>query len=149
MNQDDLSYVLFYEDVQEGQELPSFQRVTTIESWNRYAAAKDEFIIFHQDDDEGRAQGERGAFGMGNVRYAYLHDMLRGWIGLQGEIRRVHVQHRAINNKGDLLTAWGKVTRKYVEEGRHLIDLEIGVTNQDRVLATPGTATVQLPSRTG
>jgi hypothetical protein len=57
------------------------------------------------------------------------------------------VQYRQLNFKNDILTCHGKVTRKYIEDGRHYVDLDVWVMNQKNENTTPGYATVILPSR--
>ena len=69
-----------------GDTVPAFTRHTGFETWNRYAAVNDEFVPIHMDDEAGRAAGYPTAFGMGNLQWAYLHDLLRGWIGDDGRI---------------------------------------------------------------
>ena len=52
------------------------------------------------DDEAGRRAGnEQGAFGMGNLRYAYIVNALHDWIGDEGIVREVGCQYRAINQK--------------------------------------------------
>ena len=138
---------LYFEDVELGQEVPPFVRQTGIMEWNRFAAANEEFVPFHMEDEPAIASGQRGVFGMGNIRYAYLHDMLMNWAGRDGWIKRVACQYRGYNFKGETLTCTGKVVNKKVEDGLHLVELEIGVTNNEGVNTAPGTATVVLPSR--
>ena len=138
---------LYWDDVQEGQEVPTFQRVTDLMNWNRYAAVNDEFLYIHMDDEAGKAANQPGVFGMGNVRWAYMHNMLTIWIGDSGFIRKLDTQYRVLNLKEDTLTAMATVTRKYVENGEHLLDLDIWVENQRGENTCPGHATVQLPSR--
>lgn len=140
---------VYFEDVEVGQEVPPFVRQTDFMNWNRYAAVNDEFVYIHMDDEAGRNALQPGAFGMGNLRFAYIHNMLRDWIGEEGDIRRVSVQYRAINLKNDILTCKGTITRKYIENGEHLVDLEVHVVNQHGRETTPGTATVVLPSKNG
>ena len=60
-----------------GAELPVFVRTTGFHNWNRYAAVNDEFVPIHMDDEAGRASGQAGAFGMGNLRWSYLLNALR------------------------------------------------------------------------
>jgi len=48
-----------------------------------------------------------------------------------------------------MLTFAANVTRRYVEGGRHLVDIEQEARNQDGELSVVGTGTVELPSRTG
>src|ERR1019366_2120745 len=73
---------VYFDDVKVGDEMPTWSRTTNFMHWNRYAAVNDEFVPFHMDDDDGRKAGnQQGAFGMGNLRYAYLANALRDWIG--------------------------------------------------------------------
>src|ERR1700749_2204090 len=69
-----------------GDELPPFTRVTGLDNWNRYAAVNDEFVPIHMDDEAGREAGYPTAFGMGNLQLAYLHSLVRGWLGDDGVI---------------------------------------------------------------
>ncbi|MCX6023918.1 MAG: hypothetical protein NTZ05_19750 [Chloroflexi bacterium] len=102
---------LHWEDVVEGQDIPSFSRTTGFMEGNRFAAANEEHVSFHMDHKAGEAMGAPGAFGMGNLRFAYLHNMLEDWIGADGAIKKVGVQYRDRNFEGETLTAWGKVVR--------------------------------------
>ncbi|MEO2173879.1 MAG: hypothetical protein ABGY96_07245 [bacterium] len=139
---------LYFEDINIGDELSPWSRTTGFMNWNRYAAVNDEFVPFHMDDEAGRAaKNEQGAFGMGNLRYAYIVNALRDWIGDEAEIREVGCQYRAINQKDDVLTVVGKVTEKRSENGENLVTLETNVTNQLGDATCPGHAVVVLPGR--
>jgi len=138
---------LYWEDVQVGQEVPPFARTTELGNWNRWAAHNDEFVPMHMDDDAAKENGQPAAFGQGPLRFSYLHSMLREWMGDDGFIVKVSAQMRGINYKHDTLTISGKVKDKRVENGQHLVDLEVGITNQRGENVTPGEATVRLPSR--
>lgn len=137
-----------FADVQVGDDLPGWSRTTDFMSWNRYAAVNDEFVYIHMDDEAGRAAlNEAGAFGMGNLRYAYILNALRDWIGDEAEVREVGCQFRAINQKHDTLTVTGKVTDKRVEDGENRVYLDVDVVNQDGKPTCPGHAVVVLPDR--
>jgi acyl dehydratase len=139
---------VFYEDVSVGDELPRWQRTTGFMNWNRYAAVNDEFVPFHMDDEAGRAaKNEQGAFGMGNLRYAYIVNALRDWIGDEAIIREVGCQYRAINQKNDVLTVTGVVTDKKIENGENVVYLDTNVTNQDGAATCPGHAVIVLPGK--
>lgn len=141
---------LYFEDVNVGDELPAWSRKTDFMSWNRYAAVNDEFVYIHMDDEAGRkALNEQGAFGMGNLRYAYIVNSLQAWIGDEAEIREIGCQFRAINQKNDVLTVVGKVTEKVVEDGEHRLKLDIDVVNQNGDPTCPGHAIVAIPTRQG
>jgi acyl dehydratase len=139
---------IYFEDVTVGDEIPAWSRQTDFMHWNRYAAVNDEFVYIHMDDEAGRrALNERGAFGMGNLRYAYILNALRDWIGDEAEIREVGCQFRAINQRNDILTVQGRVRETKVEEGEHRVYLDVNVVNQNGEATCPGHATVVLPSR--
>jgi acyl dehydratase len=141
--------LVYWEEVETGQEIPTFERKTDLMHWNRYAAINDEFVYIHMDPDYAKSIGQPDVFGMGNLRLAYLHNLLRGWIGEAGDIKRVGCQYRALNFRDDVLTARGRITRKYVDHGDHLVDLEVWVENQKGENTCPGVATVRLPTRQG
>ena len=139
---------VYFEDVSVGDEMPAWSRTTDFMHWNRYAAVNDEFVPFHMDDEAGRKAGNKqGAFGMGNLRYAYLVNALRDWIGDEAEIREIGCQYRAINQKNDTLTVVGKVVEKEVVDGENRVKLTTNVMNQAGEATCPGHAVVVLPSR--
>ena len=137
---------LRFKDIQVGDRLPEWSRQTSFPEWNRYAAVNHEFVPFHMDDEAGRAAGNpKGAFGMGNLRYAYIVNALHDWIGDEGIVREAGCQHRVLNCKDDVLTVVGEVTEKVVEDGEQRVRLDINVVNQDGVPTCPGHAVVVLP----
>jgi acyl dehydratase len=140
---------LHFEDVQVGDELPPWSRTTDFMHWNRFAAVNDEFMPFHMDDGEGRGAGNpAGAFGMGNLRFAYMLNALQAWIGDEAEVREVACQYRVMNQKGDTLTVRGRVVDKSVADGEARVRLELDVVNQADQTTCPGHAVVVLPTRT-
>ncbi|MYE24124.1 MAG: hypothetical protein F4Y01_09295 [Gammaproteobacteria bacterium] len=134
-----------FEDIQIGDKLPTWSRKTSFAEWNRYAAVNEEFVPFHMDDEAGRRAGnEAGAFGMGNLRYAYIVNALREWIGDDAIVREVGCQYRAINQKDDVLTVTGEVTAKKAEDGENRVYLDINVVTQTGAPTCPGHAVVAL-----
>jgi acyl dehydratase len=127
-----------------GTVIPPYIRSTGPASWNRYAAVNDEFIDIHMDDDAAKAVGMPGVFGMGNLRIAYLHNLLGHWLGDAGDIAELRCELRGINLKGDTLTCHATVTETSDDDGLQLATLDIGVVNQDGHETTPGSATVVL-----
>jgi acyl dehydratase len=143
-----MSVNVYFEDVEVGQSITPWSRKTDFMNWNRYAAVNDEFVYIHMDDEAGRAaKNERGAFGMGNLRFAFLLNMLRDWAGDEVQIRELGCQYRTINQKNDVLTCTGTITEKVTENGEHLVRLDVNVADQDGKAGTPGHAVVVLPSR--
>ena len=133
--------------VTEGTQVPVFIRETGFYNWNRYAAVNDEFVPIHMDDEAGRAQGFPGAFGMGNLMWSYLHNLVRDWMGDEGRIVAMSCSFRAPNNRGMTVEARGTVTAVRDEDGRRLVDLDLAVVDHDapETVLVPATATVALP----
>jgi acyl dehydratase len=142
-----MAYNVYYEDVEIGQGIPAFERETDFMNWNRYAAVNEEFVYVHMDDEAGKAAGQGEAFGMGNLRWAYVLNALQDWAGDEVEIRELSMQFRAINHKHDLLRTTGVVTDKKQENGENLVVLDINVLNQKDEKTAPGRAVMVLPSR--
>ena len=140
---------VYYEDIEIGQEVPAFERETDFMNWNRYAAVNDEFVYLHMDDAVAKAAGQGEAFGMGNLRWAYVINALQNWVGDESEVRELSMQFRVINQKHDVLTTQAVVTGKEVADGEHRVLLDVNVVNQDGVAGAPGKAVVVVPSRAG
>jgi hypothetical protein len=131
--------------VQPGDTIPPFERTTGFHNWNRYAAVNDEFVDIHMDDGAGQAAGYPGAFGMGNLQWAYLHNMLRDWVGDEGRIVRMACQFRGPNLRNTVVTARGTVTAVHAADGETVIDLDVWTETEASGKVAVGTATVAVP----
>jgi acyl dehydratase len=131
--------------IEVGDSIPEFVRETGFHNWNRFAAVQYEFVPIHMDDEAGQAAGYPTAFGMGNLQWSYLHNLLRGWIGEEGRIVSVSCQFRAPNIKGQTVTAKGTVTAVREEGGERFVDLEVWTEEQSGQQLAPGSATVAFP----
>jgi hypothetical protein len=126
-----------------GDELPSFKREAGFHAWNRFAAVNEEFVDIHMDDDAGRAAGFRSAFGMGALQWAYLHCLLRQWLGTSGgRIVHVQCQFRGASEKGSTVTAKGVVTAVRDEDDGRYIDVDVWTETDDGARLAPGHATI-------
>jgi acyl dehydratase len=136
-----------FDELVAGDELPPFVRTADFHAFNRYAAVNDEFVDIHMDDEAGRAAGYPGAFGMGNLTFAWMHCLLREWLGDFGRIVRLECQFRAPALRGDTVTCRATVTRTWGEDGRTLANLDVWSENQRGETTAPATATVELLAR--
>jgi acyl dehydratase len=125
-----------------GQPIPPWQRVGSLEHWNRFAAVNYEFAGHHMDDEVGRREGFAAAFIMAPFSHAYLHAMLREWIGEQGRIVNIDMRLKNPLLRDRTLTAGGEVTSVRQEDGEVFVDLKIWQVDDQQTQLAVGTAIV-------
>jgi acyl dehydratase len=101
----------------------------------------------HWENDFALMVGAPGAYDYGPERCSWLTHHLTNWIGDDGFLRRAHCKIRRHNPEGDTLFIDGRITRKFTEDGRHLVEIEQEARNQDGELSVVGGGTVELPKR--
>ena len=101
----------------------------------------------HWEEEFALEVGAPGAYDYGPERNSWLTHQLTNWMGDDGFLRKSHCKVRRHNPEGDMLFFKAKVKRKFVEEGRHLVEIEQEARNQDNELSVVGTGVVELPSR--
>jgi acyl dehydratase len=137
---------LYFEDVQDGQEIelkvtPSTQQLV------HWAAGSGDFYQIHYDQDFAKSTGLQGNIVHGALTQAFLGRRQHEWIRYDGRVKRWAVSYRGMDVPGQEMTCKGKVTAKRREGGENLVDLEVWTENPQGQRTTPGTATVALPSR--
>jgi acyl dehydratase len=131
-----------------GQGIPEYVvEHTGLMHWNRFASVNDEFVPIHMDDEAGRAAGYPSAFGMGNLQWSILHNLVRQVAGPNGRIRSLTCTFRGPNLKGQTVSAGGTVTGVAVEDGTAVVSLDIWTRNEKGEDLAPGTAVVAVPGR--
>ena len=78
----------------------------------------------HWEEDFALEVGAPGAYDYGPERCSWLTHHLTNWMGDDGFLRRAECKVRRHNPEGDLLFIKGRVKRKFVEDGRHLVEIE-------------------------
>ena len=139
---------IFWEDVNEGMDLPSLVKNPTTRQLVQYAGASGDFYEIHYDKDFAQETGLSGVIIHGALKSAFLGQLLTDWAGPSGTLKRLTCQYRGMDYPGQPITAKGTVTRKYQEGQQYLIDCNIWLENPEGENTTPGSATVSLPSRT-
>jgi acyl dehydratase len=101
----------------------------------------------HWDADFALMVGAPGAYDYGPERCSWLTHHATNWMGDAGFLRQAKSQVRRHNPDGDVIFIDGSVTRKFQENGRHLVEIkQLAKTYNDEVSAT-GVVIVELPSR--
>jgi len=103
--------------------------------------------IGHHRESVAKDVGVPGTYDYGPQRSAWMATLITNWMGDAGVLKRVRTEMRRFNIVGDTTFCKGKVVRKYIEDGRHLVAIEQEARQQDDELSILGTGIVELPSR--
>ena len=139
----------FWDDVAVGLELPAVVKRPSTRQLVKYAGASGDFYEVHYDKDFAVDIGLPGLIVHGALKNAYLAQVVTDWMGSDGFLRKLSVRYRGTDVPNDDLTCSGRVTKVYEHEGAHLIDCVLTLVNSQGEQTTTGTATVQLPARSG
>jgi len=101
----------------------------------------------HWEEEFALEVGAPGAYDYGPERCSWLTHQLTNWMGDDGFLCRTECKVRRHNPEGDLLFIKGQVKRKFVEDGRHLVEISQEGRNQDDEQSVVGSGIVELPSR--
>ncbi len=114
---------------------------------NPETGAQDSAARGHAEQKMAREVGMPGGYDVGPQRISWVGQLMTNWIGDDGFLRRLNVSVRRPNIFGDVSWCRAKIVDKRIEEGAHLVDLEVFVENQLGEVTAKGTAVVELPSR--
>lgn len=138
---------VFFEDVESGNELPPIVKKYTLMKMAAFAGVHGDWCPGHYDYKACNDHGLKAPVAYGMQITAYASQVLTDWMGPNGVLKKFMSQTRAFVYAQDALTFKGKVLKKYVEEGKHFVDLEIWAEKEDGSRAQSGLGTVILPSR--
>ena len=124
-----MSKQLTYEDVKEGMEIPSLVKETSTRMSAEWAGASGDYDPIHYDTDYARKRRFPDAVVNGRLKVAWLMQLMTRWIGDEGKLKKLGCQHRGMDIIGDTVKVKGVVTKKYVENGEHLVDCDIWTEN--------------------
>ena len=138
---------LYYEDVNEGEEITPLVKQPTTTQLVRWAGASGDYNPIHFDKDFAQSQGLDGVIVHGRLKAAFIGQLLTDWVGTEGNLKKLTCRYRGMDVPDQDITVRGKVTKKYIKDGEHCVELEVWTENPNGEKTTPGTALVVLPSR--
>jgi len=138
---------IYWEDVQVGTEVTPLKKSPTSRQLVQWAGASGDFYEIHYDKDFAVSTGLKGTIVHGLLKVSFLGQMMTDWVGEQGALKKIGCQHRGMDFPGDGIVCKGKVTKKYVQDGEHLVECEIWAENPKGEKTAPGTAIASLPSK--
>jgi len=144
-----------FEDISVGQEIgPLFKGPLTTAHLMRWSAAMENWHKIHYDLPFATGHDKLPNLLInGSLKQQFIVELLKDWAGPTGWLWKVRFQFRAMNVVGERLSIWGKVVgtrRADTPQGAYgLVDLDLGIRNEEGIESTPGAATVALPLRGG
>lgn len=138
---------IYFEDVEEGAEVPTLEKNPTTQQLVKYAGASGDYYQIHYDLNFAKANNLPDVILHGALKNAFLGQIVTDWMGEEGTLRKLSVQYRGMDVPGTPIYGKGVVKRKFTENGENLVECEIWLENHEGQKTTPGTAVVALPSR--
>ena len=149
---------LYWEDVEAESEVTPLPKVATTQMLVKWAAGYGDFNPLHYEDTFAASQGVGKPIVQGQLKRAWLVQLMTDWIGEQGTLRKLSCQFRGVDyprlmkdmydpQEGETWWCKGKVAKKYIEGEEHFVDCDIWIENGKGEVTTPGNATVVLLSR--
>ncbi len=139
---------LYWEDVEEAQELPTVTMDITSTTIITGAIASMDFTPVHHDRDYAQSVGMQDIFMNNATISGFSGKYLTDWTGPEGELKEISFRIGASCFPGDTMTMTGKVAKKYTEGDEHLVDVEYEF-NVPGGRNCGGKATLALPARGG
>ena len=133
---------LAWNDIQEGDSLPALHKKPGVTQLVKYAAGGGDFNPLHHDFAFPQAKAIGSIIVHGRFKYAALGELVSNWLGHSGRIRSISCQYRGMDMPDQEFVCGGRVAKKYEEDGRKLVDLDVWTTNAEGKKTTPGHATV-------
>lgn len=85
----------------------------------------------------------------GSLKQNFIMTLLKDWAGPEAWVWKVSFQFRAMNLVGETLRVWAKVRDKHEGPDFGIVDLELGILNDEGKESTPGRARIALPYANG
>lgn len=138
----------YWEDVQEGDELPSLQFPLTVYRLVMAASANQDFNSIHHNSEYAKKTGAPDMYANNIFLQGMWERTVREYIGNAGVIKSLrNFRMRSFNTVGDTVVTKGKVKRKWIEDGEHFIEIEMVSENAKGISVGPGSIIATLPSK--
>ncbi|NLI68306.1 MAG: acyl dehydratase [Bacilli bacterium] len=138
----------YWEDVQEGDELPSLQFPLSVYRLVMAASANQDFNSIHHNSEYAKKTGAPDMYANNIFLQGMWERTVREYIGNAGVIKSLrNFRMRSFNTVGDTVVTKGKVKRKWIEDGEHFIEIEMVSENAKGISVGPGSIIATLPSK--
>lgn len=131
-----------WDSIHQGDELPELRKTPGVTQLVKYSAGSGDFNPLHHDFNFPQSKMLGSIIVHGRFKYAALGELVSNWLGHNGRIRSISCQYRGMDMPDQEFVCGGRVAKKYEEDGRKLLDLDVWTTNAEGKKTTPGHATV-------
>ena len=140
---------VYFEDVNEGEEIPTLAKNCSTQQLVMWAAASGDFYQIHYDKDFAKGTGLNGLIVHGALKHAFLGQLVHDWAGDAGRVKKFGCQYRGMDEPNQDIICHGVITKKYQEGKQNFVELDIWTENPKGQKTSPGVAVVTLPSHNG
>jgi acyl dehydratase len=120
---------IYWEDVVVGQDIPGFSLELTWTQVVHGVQGVQDYQPVHHDPDYAKADGRAGVFMNTGFSQGSCSRVMDDWIGDKGFLTFFRMEMRRMNLKGDTMVYKGKVTNKYMKDGKGCVDADVWVEN--------------------
>jgi len=138
---------VYFEDVSEGEEIPSLKKNCSTQQLVHWAAASGDFYQIHYDKDFAQSTGLKGLIVHGALKNAFLGQLVHDWAGERGAVKKFGCSYRGMDEPNQDIVCKGVVSKKRQDGGQNIVELEIWTENPQGQKTSPGQAVVTLPRR--
>jgi hypothetical protein len=131
-----------WDSIQQDDQLPQLRKCPGVTQLVKYSAGSGDFNPLHHDYNFPQSKMLGSIIVHGRFKYAALGELVSNWLGHNGRIRSISCQYRGMDMPDQEFVCGGRVAKKYEEDGRKLVDLDVWTTNAEGKKTTPGHATV-------
>jgi acyl dehydratase len=136
--------MMYFEDIEEGDELPGIDLFLSKDQVRRYARTAGMYVPRFTDDEGARAEGLPGMIAPGVMSMGLLARMISDW-NPAAQVKRIGTTFRSPVLPDRDVHLRGAVTQK--NETDHTAECDIWIENDDGERWVIGTATVAVPSK--
>lgn len=150
--------MLYWEDIEKGTKVTDLEKTATSQMLVQWAGASGDFNPLHYEFPYAKAQGFKKPIVHGQLKRAWLIQMLTDWIGEKGFIEKFSCQFRRVDypllmisadQTADKITnrCKGIVVNKFRQNSKHYIECDIWIENIKGEKTTIGKALISLPTK--
>jgi hypothetical protein len=148
---------LYWNDIEIGTEVTPISKIATTVMLVKWAGASADLNPLHYDNAFAVSQKMEGPIVQGQLKRAWLVQMVTDWIGEYGDLKFFSCQYRGVDyprnmksmeepDDGEIWWCKGTVTNKYEDADDHYVECDVWVENGKGEKTTVGTAKVVLPT---